>query len=70
LDNRYKLKESNSEVGNDASVGEMVGVAVPVPDVVDGGGGVYPQSPQSGRFLFLLDLRGGAQLQPHGKFQL
>jgi hypothetical protein len=39
--------ESNPEAGksgtvNDAIVGAMVDMAVPVPDVMDGGGGVHP----------------------------
>lgn len=49
-------------------MGEMAGVVLPVPDVVDSGGGVYPQSPHSDRRGNLLALRGGAQRQPHSKF--
>jgi len=47
----------------------MVDVDLRVPDGVDGGGGVYSQSPDSDRIGFLLDLHGGAQRQPLGKFQ-
>ena len=47
----------------------MVGVAVSVPDVMDGGGGVYPQSSQPNGSGLLLDLRGGAHRQPHCYFQ-
>jgi hypothetical protein len=41
------FKESNPKAGKcgpvtDAVVGAMVGMAVPVPDVMDGCGGVYP----------------------------
>jgi hypothetical protein len=46
----------------------MAGVVVSVPDVMDDGGGVYPQSPEYERVRFLLDLRRGAQRQPHHKF--
>lgn len=53
----------------DALVGAMVGVALPVPDVVDGSGGVYPQSPEPDRRCFLFDLRGGAQHPPQYKFE-
>jgi hypothetical protein len=66
--------ESNPAAGkhdrvNDALVGEMVGRVLRRADVVGGGGGVYPQSPYADRIRFLLDLRGGAQRQPHFKFQ-
>ena len=37
----------------------MVDLALPVPDVVDGGGGVYSQPSEQDRKHFLLDLRGG-----------
>lgn len=65
------FNESNPEAGNrhrivNAFVGEMVDLAVSVLDVMDGGGGVYPQSPDPDRLRFLFDLRGGAQRQSHG----
>ena len=60
------LARLGNESASHAFVGAMVGVAVLIPDVGDGGGGVYPQSPDAHRIRFLLDLRGGAQFQPHG----
>jgi hypothetical protein len=76
VDNRCKLLEFNPEAGKlhrgiccelirsrgiDAFVGAMVDLAVSVLDGMDGGGGVYPQSPDPDGIRFLLDLRGGAQ---------
>ena len=73
-DNRYKLEESNPKAEklsrvNYAFVGAMGGLARSVPDVMDGGGGVYPQSPQPERKLLVLDLRGGAQHAAHDQLQ-
>jgi hypothetical protein len=48
-------------------MGPMVGVALPVPDVVDGGGGVCPPAPQPDGISRLLDLRSRAQREPNGK---
>jgi hypothetical protein len=45
---------------SNAVVDAMVGLAVPVLDVVDGSGGVCPQPPYRHRERALLDLRGSA----------
>lgn len=68
------FNESNPKAGKrgpvtNAVVGTMVDVAVPVPDVVDGGGGVYPSSPDSEGLRVVLGLRNGAQRPPHLKFR-
>lgn len=68
------FEESNPKAGKhgavtDAVLGTMVGMVVLVPDVMDGGGGAYPQSPDAAGFGILLGLRGGAQRQPYLKFQ-
>ena len=47
----------------------MVDVALPVSDVVDSGGGVYPQPPEQERKLVLLHLRSGAQRCAHSHLQ-
>ena len=47
----------------------MVDLALPVPDVVDGGGGVYPQPSEQYGIRFLLDLRGRAQHHAYRKLQ-
>jgi hypothetical protein len=49
-----RLRRSN------AVLHAMVGLAVPILDVVDGSGGVCPQPPYRRRERALLDLRGGA----------
>lgn len=43
-----------------ACLGTMVGLAVPIADVVDSGSGINPYSPQPDRIRIVLDLRGGA----------
>jgi len=51
----------------DAFVDALGGMAVPVPVVVDSGGGVYSQSPQPNRERDLHDLSGGAYRQSNPK---
>ena len=47
----------------------MVDLAVPVLDVMDGGGGVRSYAPDADRGGGLFDLRGGPQRQSQRQFQ-
>jgi hypothetical protein len=82
VDNRYKLKKSNSKqetlIGSKDSnrkagklhalVDQMVGVVLRIADDVGGGGRVHPLSSHPDRCGILLDLRGGPQFEPHTEF--
>jgi hypothetical protein len=52
-----------------AKLGTMAGLAVPVLDVMDGGGGVRSYSPYADRSRRLFHLRGGPQRQSDDQFQ-
>ena len=57
---RYKLEEVYPDARTHALGNSLVGLALPVPDAVDGGGGDYPSPSQPDAVDFLLCLRGGA----------
>jgi len=46
----------------------ITGVALSVPDVMDGGGRVYAYAPESSGICIVLDLRGRAQYRPDCHF--